>query len=581
MGAMEHVWVAWADPTRALAIEGFWERPVTVEIQVDPAAWPHLSPQLSLDMGAGSVRIDGQVVLERNQMWLFNERQRIDVPLEAAQDGVIEVQIFPALTTHWTFVPVGWVDKIHLGESHELDAIEAASLRSESSEGQVWTNVASLLMGLVVLWLWRRRPESILLWFAIPLLLHASISVWIALESGGLVPAFVGWGPIKSMGATIGATGIVAFYARIAAPNRPTLVWGAPLVVFLSMAMGIVQPHLGGRGFVQASVVSVLLWVAIRNRVREAAWIAIPLGFFVLERLHRMLESLGVMPVEWMGDWQISPLGVLLVPFSMVMILAQRLAFNLEAVERFVPREYLAAIGASDLAAVEPGQRVTRTMTVLFTDIRGFTTLSERLGPTRLADATDRVLGVQADAIAQAGGFVDKYIGDAVMALFADPVDAVRAAKLCVARVEELKLDISIGVGVHLGELRLGTVGTPSRLACTVMGDTVNLAARIEGLTRVFGNEVLLTESAAKAAGVAYRRVDRVVVKGRNESVVIVEPEVAPEGWEKAFEAWTEGRFAEAAHGFEGLQDVLADRCRRLAEDPPQDWDGVTRMSQK
>lgn len=578
---MEHVKATWTDTTRALAIEGHWGHPITVEVEVDPAVWPHLSPQLSLDMGAGTVRIDGQVVLERNQMWLFNERQRIDVPLAAAQDGVIELQVVPIPTTHWAFFTVGWVDQIHLGESRDLDAIELASVRQESSQGHVWSGLAWFITAWVFLWLWWRRRESILLWFACPSILLSSVKMWSALEMDGLLPAFVGWGPVKSMVDTVGSAGVLGFYARIVAPNRPSIVWGVPSVFFFVLIVGQWVPDLAGRGFVQGCVIGVVLWAAVKNRVQEARWITFPLAFFMLQSMSRTLVASGLWSVDWMGDWQAGPLGPVLVAFSMVMILAQRLANNLDAVERFVPREYLAAIGASDLAAVEPGQRVTRNMTVLFTDIRGFTTLSERLGPVRMADATDRVLGVQAEAIADAGGFVDKYIGDAVMALFVDPADAVRAAKACVARVEELQLDISIGVGLHSGELRLGTVGTRRRLACTVMGDTVNLAARIEGLTRVFGNDVLMTESSAIAAGVAFRRVDRVVVKGRSESVVIVEPEAAPEGWEKAFDAWSEGRFGEAARGFEGLQAALSERCRRMADDPPEAWDGVTRMTTK
>jgi len=176
---------------------------------------------------------------------------------------------------------------------------------------------------------------------------------------------------------------------------------------------------------------------------------------------------------------------------------------------------------------------------------------------------------------------VDKYIGDAVMALFSDPADAVLAAKGSVEGVQALDLDIGIGAGIHLGQLQLGTVGTTQRMSCTAIGDTVNLAARIEGLTRVFGNSVLLSEQTALAANISFRRMDRVKVKGRAEPVVVVEPGSPPDGWNEAFEAWTDGRFAEAARGYRGLNDSLAERCERLHASPPKDWNGVTRMTTK
>ncbi len=354
------------------------------------------------------------------------------------------------------------------------------------------------------------------------------------------------------------------------------------MILLLSMLLKGVVPDLRGSRAIEATIVAVLIGFAIRNRVREALWVVIPLAFFVADRVVLTAINVRAVGAGWSDVWlAIRPLGNLLTAFSMVMMLAQRLANNLEAVERFVPREYLSAIGATDLSAVQPGRRVTRIMTVVFTDIRGFTALSETLAPEKMADAVDEVLGVQATEITKCGGFVDKYIGDAVMALFADPADAVRAARACVTRVQELEVEIAIGVGVHTGEVRLGAVGTHDRLACTAMGDTVNVAARIEGLTRVFGSEILLTEVTARAAGLAYRRVDRVVVKGRHEPVLIVEPEPAPEGWEDAFEAWSRGQFADAAEGFAGLQTVLAERCRRLAADPPEEWDGLTRMTTK
>ena len=132
---------------------------------------------------------------------------------------------------------------------------------------------------------------------------------------------------------------------------------------------------------------------------------------------------------------------------------------------------------------------------------------------------------------------MDKYIGDAVMALFSDPADAVLAAKGSVEGVQALDLDIGIGAGIHLGQLQLGTVGTTQRMSCTAIGDTVNLAARIEGLTRVFGNSVVLSEQTALAANISFRRMDRVKVKGRAEPVVVVEPGSPPDGWNEAFEA--------------------------------------------
>lgn len=185
------------------------------------------------------------------------------------------------------------------------------------------------------------------------------------------------------------------------------------------------------------------------------------------------------------------------------------------------------------------GQRTTAT--VLFADIRGFTRLSEELAPEEVVALLNEYLGAMVTCVLDGGGVVDKYIGDAIMALFGVPVSsgspeldaqaAVRCAVQMSAALDRLNaqrvaaggLPVELGIGVHTGEVVAGNIGIPERMEYTVIGDTVNLCSRIEGLTRDLGVRVLLSKSCVEHLGdsQAVRLVETVTVKGRAQPVTV------------------------------------------------------------
>jgi class 3 adenylate cyclase len=168
-----------------------------------------------------------------------------------------------------------------------------------------------------------------------------------------------------------------------------------------------------------------------------------------------------------------------------------------KSMQRFVPQQFLRNLDKTNILQVKKGDAKSVEMAVLFTDIRGFTSLSERVGTQETFAFLNRYLEIMEPIVESHGGFIDKFIGDAIMALFIDPKKAVEAA---IAMVDTSKLQklpdeskLEIGIGIHFGELILGTVGTENRLETTVIGDTVNLASRIESLTKQYSAKILVS----------------------------------------------------------------------------------------
>jgi adenylate cyclase len=180
-----------------------------------------------------------------------------------------------------------------------------------------------------------------------------------------------------------------------------------------------------------------------------------------------------------------------------------RLRGTLAAFERFVPRKFLAVIAPAGIENIQVGARQERVMTILFCDIRGYTSLSESSTAEQMFDLLNGYLAEMGTAIEENGGFIDKYIGDAIMALFDDPHTdrAIEAALAMRRRLSEFNLrrrdaglsPIDIGIGIHRGSCIMGTVGFRSRIDSTVIGDAVNLASRVEGLTKQYEADVLVT----------------------------------------------------------------------------------------
>lgn len=266
------------------------------------------------------------------------------------------------------------------------------------------------------------------------------------------------------------------------------------------------------------------------------------------------------------------------------------------AAGRFVPRDFLRLLGRDSLTEVELGDSVAREMTVLFSDIRAFSELSKGMTPEENFRFINAYFGVMEPVIVGAGGFIDKFIGDGIMALFDSADDAVRAGVLMQDALHRFNaerggLPVRMGVGIHSGHLMLGTVGGLVRMDTTVISETVNLTARIESLTKRFGSGVQITgqtrDLLADASAFAMRRVDRISLDTSAERVDVfevfdAEPETVraaraatAQTFERALEAFYERRFDDAQRLFSLVQTmdpqdraagVYLERCRTILQ---------------
>jgi adenylate cyclase len=182
----------------------------------------------------------------------------------------------------------------------------------------------------------------------------------------------------------------------------------------------------------------------------------------------------------------------------------------------------------------------SREMTVLFTDVRGFTTISEGLEAQALSELMNEFLTPLTEVIYKHRGTIDKYMGDCIMAFWGAPLkDPDHARNAVVAGLEMQRTlkamqpvfraknwpEIQIGVGLNTGRMSVGNMGSRVRLAYTVMGDAVNLASRLEGITKEYGTDIIVGEDTRNAVtGFVFREIDRVRVKGKDTAVTIYEP---------------------------------------------------------
>ncbi|MCL7929670.1 CHASE2 domain-containing protein [Halomonas llamarensis] len=256
-----------------------------------------------------------------------------------------------------------------------------------------------------------------------------------------------------------------------------------------------------------------------------------------------------------------------------------------------------------------------RELTVLFSDVRGFTAFSESIPPSELTAVMNRLLTPLTGAIHQYNGTIDKYMGDAIMAFWGAPLHdaqhaehALDGAFAMLAALEginreftaEDKPALAMGVGLNTGPMSVGNMGSSFRMAYTVMGDNVNLGSRLEGLTKAYGASVIVSDTTAEQApSWCYRRLDKVRVKGRSIALWILEPlgrwedlSQAQREWHAAFEQALDlfhaADFAAAERAFQALDpedtptQMYLERIEHFkTEPPPADWDGVWTHTEK
>jgi adenylate cyclase len=206
-----------------------------------------------------------------------------------------------------------------------------------------------------------------------------------------------------------------------------------------------------------------------------------------------------------------------------------------QAYARFVPNEFLLLLDKKRIVDIQLGNHTEINMTVLFADIRSFTTLSERMSPQDNFTFINSYLKEMGPVIREHGGFIDKYIGDAIMALFIKADDAVQASLAMLDKLSQLNQiqtqnripTIKIGIGLNTGKLMLGIIGEQNRLQGTVISDTVNLASRIENLTKTYKSTLIISENTylqlTNPSQYAIRFLDHLKVKGRSKRDSIFE----------------------------------------------------------
>ncbi len=324
----------------------------------------------------------------------------------------------------------------------------------------------------------------------------------------------------------------------------------------------------------------------------------------------------------WSGANFIAPLGIPVI-FTMALFLAQMLYsyFGESRQVRYINKifgQYVPPALAEEMAA--SGKEISmsgesRDMTVLFSDIRGFTTISEQFRdkPQELSQLMNEFLGVLTEVVFRHRGTIDKYMGDAIMAFWGAPLEdsthAFHALQAALEFPQALsRLDaafeargwprLQIGVGLNSGQMTVGNMGSEFRVAYTVLGDAVNLGSRLEGLTKEYGVAVICSETTrAGAPEWTFRELDLVKVKGKNEPVAIYEP-LGPKDavdpglrqdltrLRQALRAYRAQRWDEAESEFFGLSrsgrphplyQLYLERIAAMRlHPPPTDWDGAT-----
>lgn len=283
------------------------------------------------------------------------------------------------------------------------------------------------------------------------------------------------------------------------------------------------------------------------------------------------------------------------------------------AYSQFIPVEFLQILKQDNILNVNLGDAVQKNLTILFCDIRSFTKLSESMSSDEILEFLNSYFSQITNPISNNQGFIDKFIGDSVMALFPKhPEAAIKAAigmyhqlaSYNVARKDAGCEPVRVGIGLHCGLITLGTVGSLKRMDTTVIGDDVNLASRVESLTKIFNVNIIITsnvyETLPESNKYYLREIDSVRVKGKNIPVVlyelfdvddpkVIEGKLKSQGlFKKALSFYKAGEFSESFEFFKECLDICPEdtippiyikRCNTLMRVPPgPGWTGISTL---
>ncbi len=508
-------------------------------------------------------------------------------------------------------------------------AAEAARLRRHADVElpQLFFAIALLIASLyhALLWWLRRSLRAYALYAAFLALFaawswivgSASTSIWPAVSAQDL------WRWAPGLGALAAGSLFIDFaflFFRDTAPSRRFRA-GQAFVVVTSLLCLVP----GSVGFIAAAspvriVPFLIVMLAMLGLIAKDAWKGsadartVVAGFAILFVLAlRMLA--GVQGLMAPSTYRLDLVGFGCFVGAMAVALARRYARTLDeldstntAIARFVPFKFLSLLQRESVRQVMKGDNVKLNMSVMFCDIRGFTTLAETAGADATFRQINRYLSVMEPEIHREGGYINQYMGDGIMSLFHTSTDHVLRAALGMVKSlyllnqEREKIGeppLKIGVGINTGPLMLGTIGGGEQLDSGVIGDAVNLASRVEGMTKMYGVTVLVGEQTVAAlpdrSAFHLRELDRVVAKGKREPITIYElldvddaastTALLPR-WNEALRAYRAGEFDVAAAAFEEFVDdgparLLAERCRAFIAAPPKHWTGVLELVSK
>lgn len=256
---------------------------------------------------------------------------------------------------------------------------------------------------------------------------------------------------------------------------------------------------------------------------------------------------------------------------------------KIDIFNKFVPVEFLNMLGVDkETDYIELGYNKPRNITILFSDIRSFTALSDRMSSDKVFKFVNDYLSIIVPKIVKHNGFIDKYIGDAIMAIFSSPDDAIKASIDMMRalssynkhRINEGKEKINIGIGINTGQTSMGTIGFANHIETTVIGSTVNVAARLESLSKQYKLPIIISNTTASLLNkndFSLRYLDYVKVRGIKESVDIYEllnhlpskeqqtKENMSDKYQLAVEEYHQGEYEEARRLFEHCQKLLPD----------------------
>lgn len=460
-----------------------------------------------------------------------------------------DLVLLPSMTVHFRIE-----SNPYAGE--EIFLIERGRLREgptpfllQTIYSELLTAVFSTFVGLVgvaaiVVFLFR-RSEPMVVWFGLFAIAYSVHSIF----EGKLINSVVSIGPGIDFYASLVALDLMPllllfFYGAIAGKRaRPILAVAAiAQVAVMSLRLYV----MASAGFYEwadqlslffpiALYALVLVHILVTQR-RSPVALLFGLAFLILgiayglQLASELFDLFGTLPIVVGPMVFVVLLGV--VPVYSFFRSRDRIVEQADAFRKFVPAEFLSFLQREDITQVKIGDQVEREITILFSDIRSFTTISERLSPEENIDFLNRYLSSMGPIVRDHGGFIDKYIGDAIMALFPrHPDDAVRAAVAMSARLVTLNAEwakrglpyVAIGIGIHTGPTMLGIVGEAERYQGTVISDAVNLASRLESVTKKAKQTILLSGTTASRIkdSIPVKRIGKARLKGKSAETEI------------------------------------------------------------